>query len=284
MKKWLLRIGIGLAVLLVAVVLARNWILRAALSAGVESATGFPLEIGKFDLGLFSSRLEVDRMRLLNPPGFEDPRCLDVPRLVLDVELTTMLGNRPHVQDLVLHVAEVVVVKNAKGETNLDRLKALTEKEEGGKEGAKPGGGGKSADRKGDSSPEKRKKVRIDHLDLRVGKVRFLDYSRARDGKPREDTWDLDLHLERRDIDDPKKVVRMLVLEVLKATPIKLAGATIETLASGLGGVADGAGRALEGAAGALGQGVKGVGEGIEKGLGGILGGGEEKKRGGKKK
>lgn len=261
-KKWLLRLGIGVAAVLVLTFLFRNALARSAAEAAVTRVTGFPLEIGSVDLGLLDSRVEIRDLRLRNPEGFEDPRCLHAPRIVADVEASSAFSDRFHAQEIVLEVAEVVVVKNAKGETNLDRLKALGE--DGKEPGAKPGGkaGGK----------EKELLWKCDLLKLSLGRVVFLDYTRGSNGKPKEEVFDLGIKKEFRNLTSPEQVVRVLVLEVITRTPIKLLKVTAEALLEGLGSVAEGAGQVLKGA----GSAVKGAVEGVGDALGGLLGGEKE--------
>jgi hypothetical protein len=255
MKKWLVRGGIALVVLAVAGLLLRNLLVRKGMEAAVTAATGFPLEVDSFSLGLTDSRVEAGGMRLRNPSGFEDPRCIEIPRLVADMELASLFGSRPHAEEIVLDLKEVVVVRNAAGETNLDRLKAL---------GGGGGGGG------GEAAPAK--EFQCDRLELGIGKVVFLDYTRAVDGKPRRDEWDLAIKEEFRDVTGAGQIVKIVVLRVLQRTPIKLVGATVDSLVGGLGEVVGGAGKVVGGAVETLGEGVKGVGGALD----GIFGGGKK--------
>jgi hypothetical protein len=276
LRRWWVRLLLVLALLgTTGVVLAfvyRNTLLRRGIETAVTRVTGFPLEIATFDAELLSARVALGGLRLRNPPDFEDPRCLDVPKVVVDMDLESLFGSDIHVQDIDLHVREVVVVKNARGETSLDRLKAL-----GGGGERKPEDPPPEAKRKADAEKGKEPplKWRCDRLRLRVGKVRYLDYTDLRkDGSPKQETWDLDVDEEFRDLTEPEQVVKILVLEILKGTPLRLVNASVDSLLDGLGGVSNKAGKLLSGAAGAVGGVIKNIGEGI----GGVFGiGGEEK-------
>lgn len=265
-KRWILRILLGFLALLVVAFIARNFLMRKGLEAVVTETTGFPLEIGSFSLGLTDTRLDVGGMKLRNPEGFEDPRCLDIPRLVADPEVKSLFGRRIHIEEVVLEVAEVVVVKNAGGETNLERLKALGG---GGKEEAKAPG------EPGAGEKKEPLKWTCDRLELTVRKVVYLDYTRMKDGKPAREEFDLKVdHEEFRDIDGPEKIVKLIVLRVLQRTKIRLAGISVDSLTEGLGGVVGDLAGAVEG-------GVKGIGDAIE----GLLGGKkDEPERKGRKK
>ena len=123
--------GGSLVVLLLGAFLLRNLLVRAALETAVTEVTGFPLEIGSMDFQPFAARVNVNDLRLRNPAGFEDPNCLSIPKFVVDVVGSSLLSDRFHAEEIDLVVEEVVVVRNAAGELNLDRLAALGEDPKG---------------------------------------------------------------------------------------------------------------------------------------------------------
>ncbi|HEU4394897.1 MAG TPA: hypothetical protein VFS92_04965, partial [Planctomycetota bacterium] len=107
---------------------------------------------------------------------------------------------------------------------------------------------------------------------LAIGKVVFLDFTRMRDGKPKEEVWELDVDEEFRDLTNPDQIIRIIVLKVLAGTPIRLVNATVDTLREGLSGVAGAAGDLIKGAGGV----IKGAAEGIGGAIEGIFGGGKQ--------
>lgn len=278
-RRRLLRLGVAFLALLVIGWFARNFLVRKGLEAAVTETTGFPFTVGSFDLGLFDARIDVAGMDLRNPPGFEDPRCLRIPRLAADLGFWSLFGRTLHVEECVLDVDEVVVVRDAAGETNLDRLKSLgggkgkSKGEPKAKEGP-PAEGGAHAKRK----PFK---WRCDRLELTLRRVIFVDYSRVKDGKPSVTEYDVKVdHEEFRDIDGPEKILRLVVLRVLQRTKITLGSVSADSLTEGLGGVAGN----LAGVAGGLSGAVEGGVKGVEKALDGILGGGRKDERPKKKR
>ena len=257
-KTWV-RVVLVLVALALLAFLLRNFLVRKGLEATVTGVTGFPLAIDDFDLGLLDSKVDVKGLHLTNPPGFEDPRCFSARRLAADIELSTAFGKELHIEDLDLDIEEVVVVRNVKGETSLDRLAALGGDKKDGKDG-KPAPAG---------PPAEEKKWRCDRFHLRIDRVLFLDYSNMRHGKPKQEVYDLKVDETFQGITGPGAVIRIVVLKVLAGTPIRLANATVETLSDGLEDALDGAVKGVGGV-------VKGVGSTLE-GIGGALGiGGKE--------
>ncbi|HEU4394112.1 MAG TPA: hypothetical protein VFS92_01000, partial [Planctomycetota bacterium] len=222
LRRWALPlVGIA-AALAVAFVLFRGFVVRKAIETAVTRVTGFPLEIEDCSVGLTNARVEVTNLRLRNPPGFEDPRCLHASRIVAEAEIGSFWGDEFHAREIELVVPEIVVVKNSQGETNLDRLSTLTEGDP----------------KKPPEEPAKERKWRCDRLHLAIGRVVFLDFTRMRDGKPKEEVWELDVDEEFRDLTNPNQIIRIIVLKVLAGTPIRLVNATVDTLREGLSGVA----------------------------------------------
>jgi hypothetical protein len=253
LKRWWVRISLAFLVLGLVAYVARNFVVRKGLETAVTEVTGFPLEIDSFNLGIAQSKVVVKGMHLRNPRGFPDPRCITIRRLVADVDLGSAFKDEFHAEAIDLDIDEIIVVKNAVGETNLDRLAAL-------------GGGGDekepAPEAKGKKEPAKERKWRCDRFHLRIPRVVFLDYTSLRQGKPKEEVYVLNVDETFHDLTEPDAIIRIIVLKVLAGTPIRLVNATVDTLAAGVSGVVGGV--------------VKGVG-GVVEGVGGLIGvGGKE--------
>ena len=94
MKKLLWKILAVLVGLLVVLFLARNVIARLSVEYGAKKITGFPLTIGSIDLGLFSSKVDVHDLKLMNPSEFSEKTFVDMPQLYIDYRLGSMMSTR----------------------------------------------------------------------------------------------------------------------------------------------------------------------------------------------
>ena len=122
MKKLLFRILVGVLVLVIAAVLCRNIIAQKTVEIGVKEVTGFPLQIGSVQVGLFSGQLDVHDLKLMNPPEFADSRFVDLPLFHVQYEFGSLLRLAPHVKEIVVNINEVVIVKNAAGQSNANTI------------------------------------------------------------------------------------------------------------------------------------------------------------------
>ena len=118
MKKLLWMVPAGLIALLVALFFSRNFIARVSVEVGARKATGFPLKIGSVDVGLFSSKVDVRNLTLMNPPDYQEKMFVDMPELFVDYQLGSFFSGVPHINDMLINIKQLVVVKTASGESN----------------------------------------------------------------------------------------------------------------------------------------------------------------------
>ena len=206
MKLWK-KLLIGLLAALAGIILCRGAIANLALSIGVRAVTGLRLEIRHLAVGIAKPRVVVEDLKLFNPPGFQDPIMVDLPKLEVNVDLGAFLRGRTHLRHLDLYLREFIVVKNEKGELNLDSVTAVQK--------ARAKSGGKMEKGKPAQPPNS---FEIDELHLRVGKVIYKDYSRG----PTPDVREFSVNLDERynHVTDPAALGALIVSRALVRTTI----------------------------------------------------------------
>lgn len=118
------------AAALVGLVLLKNVIAQAALVGGVQALTGLRVSVGGMDVGLLRTSIGIRGVRIANPRGFTDPVMVDLPELYVDYRLLPLLTGRVHLDEVRLHLREVVVEKNAAGWLNLTAIPAVRQAQE----------------------------------------------------------------------------------------------------------------------------------------------------------
>ncbi|MGO9245353.1 MAG: hypothetical protein ACLP0A_11635 [Verrucomicrobiia bacterium] len=227
MKKLLWRVIAALVILVAILFLARNVIARKSVEYGAKKITGFPLTIGSINLELFSSKVDVHDLKLMNPPEFQDKMFVDMPELYIDYRLLSMFSGVPHVNDMLINIKELVIVKN-KMDSNVQKLKGVVS----------PAGSTSST------------KYAVDKLRIHVGTVTIKDYSR-----PKPSERDIKLNLDRtyNNITDSTDISRLVLLTVLGNVRLPDIGINANDLKKNLGDVTNQAGQALQGAGEAIG-------------------------------
>ncbi len=252
-------IVVCLVVLLCVAAVARNFIIKTSLSAGIKAVTGMELSIGSLDVGLFSPTVSVKGLKLFNPPDFSEKLMVDLPELYVRYDLPAIMKGKVHLPEIKIDLKELIVVRTSKGAMNIDRLKSL--------QPAKQDKGGKA--------PE----IKIDTLDLAIGKVVYKEF--GADGTPRVTEFNINIHERHENISDPNVLISLIVVKALRNTTIsgltgslesadKILGSAASSLA-GTGkkviiGVTDTAVTTVDKAVGTVGGALQGV-------VGGLLGG-----------
>ena len=163
MKKAIVIILI-LAVVLGALSLVKNVIANAAVSTAVKAITGLTLQMRHLSVGIVRTSVGVSGMRLFNPSGFPERVMVDMPELYVDYDLPAFFKGKVHLEKVRVYLKELAIVKNEKGELNLDSLKVV----QAGNEKKEP-----SQKKEKGKMPE----MRIDLLELKIDKVVYKDYS-----------------------------------------------------------------------------------------------------------
>ena len=203
MKKF----GIIIAILLVLVLVlsvGKNIIAKTAVEKGVELVTGLKLRISKLNIGVINTLVGIKDLTLYNPKGYKDRVIVNMPEIYVDYDLKAIIGGKIHLNDIKINLNEFVVVKNEKGELNLDSLKVVKAQ----KEGKPPFEKGKA------KAPD----IKIDKLQLTIGKVIYKDYSKG--GEPSVREFNINLDETYRDITDPYSLVSLIVVKALMNTTI----------------------------------------------------------------
>ena len=171
--KWLIRIAVTLCflavLLLVLVVLLKDVIAKSIAERNLRDSTGMDAKISKLEVNLSTPTVNLEGLKLYNPPEFGGSTFLDLPELRIEYVPDDIRGGKLHFKTVRLHLAEVHVVKNKQGKTNIDLLQKESKKKSSGQKDKtdKPGvdfGG-------------------IDTLYLTVGKIRITDESDPRNNE-----------------------------------------------------------------------------------------------------
>jgi uncharacterized protein involved in outer membrane biogenesis len=117
--KWLFRLFLLAVVLAVILLLSLDSILRLYLQHEIRVRTGMEAEIGKFSLGLVRPTMTMQDFKLFNPPGFSGTPFFNIREIHMEYDPVALSKHRFHVALLRLNLAELDIVKNEAGLTNL---------------------------------------------------------------------------------------------------------------------------------------------------------------------
>ena len=202
MKKTIIIISI-MFVITITLFLGKNLIVKSSVSSGVKAMTGLKLDIKAMDMGLMRTSIGIDGMRLFNPVGYVDELMIDMPEIFVDYDLGSFFKGKAHLEAMKLNLREFFIIKNEKGELNLDSLRVVEETKEQ-----------KDEKKEKTEMPE----FQIDILDLKIGKVVYKDYSKGTPPKIKEFNVNIDERYE--NITDPYALSSLIIVKALKNTTI----------------------------------------------------------------
>jgi hypothetical protein len=203
MKKWMVIAACVLVGLFILGVL-KDAVIKVGVETGVQVVTGLKMKIGSFGVGLMNTLVDIKNLRIMNPAGFKDKNMLNMSEIYVDYDLPAIFGGKVHLTEARINMQEFMVVKNEKGELNLNSLKMVQAQKTGGKPQEKSAG--------------KLPDIQIDKLTLKIGKVIYKDYSKG--GEPSVTEFNINLNEEYKNITNPYTLASLIVVKAMMSTPI----------------------------------------------------------------
>lgn len=238
-------------VLILAASLTKDIIVKISIERGVELVTGLKLGIRSISVGIFKPVVHIKYIRLTNPRRFIDRTMIDMPEIYVHYDLPAIMAGNIHLPEMRLVLREFIVVKNSKGELNLDALRPVQAQKRGRTVSRRTAG----------RAPG----IKIDRLVLSIGKVVYKDYTRP--GPPDVREFNIDLNESYTDIDDLRVLTNLIVVKALTNTSIAaLANFDLNGLQSTIGGTLATAHKLASGAASAAQDAVMSTGETARQG------------------
>lgn len=204
--KILAKILIGLAILVVILVIGKNFFIKMAVKAGAKYAVGLQLDMKKLNAKILDGRIAIEGLQLENPAGFSDPVMVNMPYLTVDLDMGKAFNNNIYFEDFKLHLKEVFIIINEDGEKNIDKLTAVKEAKE---EDKKPK---KQKEKKEDSG------IGINNLHLKIEKVIFKDYSRG--GEPVVKEFNINLDEKHENIQSVRALSGLILVKIMTKTAL----------------------------------------------------------------
>jgi uncharacterized protein involved in outer membrane biogenesis len=191
-------------IVLILLVVFREPVLKAVVSDVAGRITGFSVSTDKLQIGLARPVIHITGLKVYNPRDFSEKMMLDMPEVYVHYDPLAILRNEVSLKELRIDLKEFIVVKNKEGQTNVARLKGVSQKPADSKAAPK--------------SASKAPALKIDLLRLDIGQVIYKDYTV---NPPSVKTFNADIHKEYRDVDDPAHLVQVIVLDSLLKVNIK---------------------------------------------------------------
>lgn len=160
--RWSFRLAIVLVLLVVALLLLKDELLRRLAQRQIRAQTGLPVEIGHLHVGFTEPVFTMRGFKLFNRPEFGGGILVHVPELHVEYYPDSLRSGRLRFRQLRLDLAELNLVRSAQGQTNVtDFLEQVADE------------GRKALQRRG--APPELGFAGVDTLQLSLGTIRYVD-------------------------------------------------------------------------------------------------------------
>lgn len=175
--KWILRLILLVVVVIVLFVAFKDSVFTALAERRIRSRTGMDVRIEQLSSGIFSPIVTIKHLKLYNTPEFGSTLFLDIPELHVEVDPLSLAQNRLRLKLVRFNLAEIDIVRNQAGQTNI--MSFLEKEKKNGPHKGKESLQSLLGDLEFDG---------IDQLNLSLGKAKFVDLKNpARNGEVKVD-------------------------------------------------------------------------------------------------
>lgn len=226
--------------LLILALVFHNFTAKLALAMGLRAALGAPVKIEKVRIDLWNTHFLFRGIEISNPYDFPKGLMVKIPKIFIDLELSSLWEGRVHLEVVEIDVEELRVVRFPDGQMNLLSLGALEPK-------SRERASGRGAEREGGRKPIG---FQIDRLVLTFSRATYMDLT-----GPSPAIRNFDLHIENavyRNVSGVQDIVRIISWEALKRMGLGQLSGLVGRLEKELGFGASGARGFLEKAAAAI--------------------------------
>jgi uncharacterized protein involved in outer membrane biogenesis len=201
--KWTVRLFLLAVVLGVILLLSLNSILRVVVEHRIRAQTGMDAEMGRFSLSLFSPTIEIQDLKIYNPPAFGGGLFLNIQEIHVEYDRAALARHEIHVTLMRFNLSELDIVKNEAGQTNIFALGVPLPQ----KNHETDSGAGEFAKRTGLAFKS------IDVLNVSIGTARFIDLKNQRNNRSQK----IDIqNLPVRNVKSENDLLGLLVLVALR--------------------------------------------------------------------
>lgn len=126
--KWIFRLVALVVLLAVLLLVFKDTIIRVVTEHRIRAETGMEAKIRRVSVGLFSPVISIDDLRVYNTPEFGGGIFLAVPELHVEYDRALLMEQKFHITLMRLNLAEIDVVRNAEGRTNIVSMAGVEKK------------------------------------------------------------------------------------------------------------------------------------------------------------
>lgn len=192
MKKFIFILLAVIIVLVIGAFLARNAIVTYLMEKGARDLVGLKLTVDNVDVGLFSTTVELEEIKVYNPKGYTEKYLAEVKEVFVNYALGDIIKGFIHLPEVRINIKQVNAEKDKNGVINIDHVEpAPKEKKE---------------------KPTKAKgEFLVNKMVLEIGTIRYIDNTKT---PPDKKVFDFNYSKTFTDISDTKVIIDSIVSQI----------------------------------------------------------------------
>jgi len=205
------KIFIIVVVVLCAMVLFKDSIIKQVIVTAASGVMGTKMEIDSFSTSFTKQKVRIEGFRVYNPKNFPEGILLDIKSVGVEFDLGMVFQGKIHMPYVEFDLNELNIVKNKDGDVNITSLKISQEKKKD------------ESQKKEKPSEDKKKsdlKFQIDLVSLNINKIVHTDHSVG--VVPVVKVYDVNLkNKEYRNITSPEQLIALILTSSMRGLAIK---------------------------------------------------------------
>jgi hypothetical protein len=192
----------------------------------LENVIGAPVSVGRFDAGIFFSRVGLYDIKIRNPKGFREKTLADIREISVRYDLLAFFRGKVHLKAVRLNFGDVTIEKSV-SQVNLLELGAV----KGITKGIGSGGG---ETKPGKPGVQTGPRLQIDEVFVNIGKARYVDSAAQ---PPTVKEYDLGIHDETfKNVTSARSLVKDMAFLILRKVGLSSLTSNFDILLKGVGG------------------------------------------------
>ncbi|NQT32699.1 MAG: hypothetical protein HQ594_03390 [Candidatus Omnitrophica bacterium] len=188
-------IGFSLAIVLVT---HKDKAIKFCLEKTGWFVFGVKMDIGKVDVEILNSAIDLKDIILYNPEGFSPPVMAEISRFYIDFDLSSIFLGKIYLYELKFYLKNLNMIRNKDGLVNVDSLKTMKHE--------------KGVEKKPTEAQSKMPEITIDLLHLKGKEFAYWDYSP--EAKQLVKRYDINLDEVHKDVTDPFSLIGLILDQV----------------------------------------------------------------------
>jgi uncharacterized protein involved in outer membrane biogenesis len=201
MKKLLVAVAI-IIIVIFAIGVLKDGIIKSAVTVAATGATGAPVHIDGLSLGILNQHVRISGFKMYNPQGFSRDIFVDLSKIDVTYDLSALFAGKLHLTGAEIELKEMSLEKNKEGKLNVDALLKMARQE-----------------RKEEAAASRQMPMRIDTIKLGIGRIIFKDYSAGKE--PVVKVYDINIHKSYKDITGARQLAALILTEPMKSAGIE---------------------------------------------------------------